>query len=51
MNSIFDEYIRYAGPKLRISDQEFIEIFPVNIIKLNPEYLPESFLKFGRSHY
>jgi len=26
MNSIFDEYIRYAGPKLRISDQEVILI-------------------------
>jgi len=24
MNSIFDEYRRFAGPKLRISDQEVI---------------------------
>ncbi|KAJ2496496.1 tyrosine-protein phosphatase siw14 [Coemansia sp. RSA 1972] len=39
MTAIFDEYQRFSGTKIRISDQEFIEVFrhPVSI---DPQYQP-----------
>jgi tyrosine-protein phosphatase SIW14 len=39
MASIFDEYQRFSGQKLRIADQEFIEIFDYPII-VDSQYLP-----------
>ncbi|KAI8820841.1 tyrosine phosphatase family-domain-containing protein [Fimicolochytrium jonesii] len=35
LTSIFDEYRRFAGPKIRIADQEFIEVYsePVQYAK------------------
>ncbi|KAJ9063970.1 tyrosine-protein phosphatase siw14 [Entomophthora muscae] len=44
--SIFDEYRRFAAPKARAMDQQFIELF--NIRKawmlIDPEHLPEHFI-------
>ncbi|KAJ1964507.1 tyrosine-protein phosphatase siw14 [Dipsacomyces acuminosporus] len=39
MTAIFDEYQRFSGTKIRISDQEFIEVFrsPVHI---DPQHKP-----------
>ncbi|KAK9727876.1 tyrosine-protein phosphatase siw14 [Basidiobolus ranarum] len=39
MTSIFDEYCRFAGTKIRIADQEFIEMFS-QPVKYNPSYRP-----------
>ncbi|ORX65097.1 protein-tyrosine phosphatase [Linderina pennispora] len=40
MTAIFDEYQRFSGTKIRISDQEFIEVFqtPVHV---DPQYRPQ----------
>ncbi|KAJ2745346.1 tyrosine-protein phosphatase siw14 [Coemansia sp. BCRC 34301] len=39
MTAIFDEYQRFSGTKIRISDQEFIEVFksPVHV---DPQHTP-----------
>mmetsp|Transcript_8112 Transcript_8112/g.11170 ORF Transcript_8112/g.11170 Transcript_8112/m.11170 type:complete len:221 (-) Transcript_8112:116-778(-) len=39
---IFDEYRRFAGTKVRILDQQFIELFNLHVpIPYNPDYLPD----------
>jgi tyrosine-protein phosphatase SIW14 len=40
MASIFDEYSRFSGQKLRIADQEFIEVFDAPI-KIDPDHVPK----------
>ncbi|KAJ3099867.1 hypothetical protein HDU97_002696 [Phlyctochytrium planicorne] len=42
LTSIFDEYRRFAGAKIRIADQEFIEIFEAPIA-FDPNYVPKWF--------
>jgi len=37
---IFDEYRRFAGSKVRILDQQFIELFEEDI-PYNPKYKPK----------
>ncbi|KAI9209278.1 protein-tyrosine phosphatase [Polychytrium aggregatum] len=39
MTSIFDEYRRFAGPSIRIADQEFIEVFSEPLY-YNPKHIP-----------
>ncbi|KAL8171111.1 hypothetical protein V2J09_022915 [Rumex salicifolius] len=36
LSSIFDEYQRFAGPKARLSDQRFIELFDISTLKGTP---------------
>mmetsp|Transcript_5925 Transcript_5925/g.10302 ORF Transcript_5925/g.10302 Transcript_5925/m.10302 type:complete len:243 (+) Transcript_5925:4907-5635(+) len=38
--SILDEYIRFSQPKARFMDQQFIELFEVNRIRLKRRYVP-----------
>jgi tyrosine-protein phosphatase SIW14 len=40
LTSIFDEYRRFAGTKVRILDQQFIELFRVADVKYNKTYKP-----------
>ncbi|KAI8908224.1 protein-tyrosine phosphatase [Powellomyces hirtus] len=39
MTSIFDEYRRFAGPKIRIADQEFIEVYS-EPVHYDPKHAP-----------
>ncbi|KAJ2488370.1 tyrosine-protein phosphatase siw14 [Coemansia sp. RSA 2050] len=40
MTAIFDEYQRFSGTKIRISDQEFIEVFKAPVtISCKPQWL------------
>ncbi|KAJ2003091.1 tyrosine-protein phosphatase siw14 [Coemansia thaxteri] len=39
MTAIFDEYQRFSGTKIRISDQEFIEVF-TSPVHIDPQYEP-----------
>ncbi len=43
MTSIFDEYRRFTGSKIRIADQEFMEVFSQQL-ELNQEHLPSWFV-------
>ena len=40
LTSIFEEYRRYAGPKVRILHEQFIELFDIDLIRV-PESAPE----------
>lgn len=40
LTSIFDEYRRFAGTKIRVLDQQFIELFDVDDIPYEKKYLP-----------
>ena len=40
LTSIFDEYRRFAGTKVRMLDQQFIELFDANSVPVNPLYKP-----------
>lgn len=40
LSSILDEYIRFSAPKSRFMDQQFIELFEVNKIRLKRKYIP-----------
>ncbi|KAJ1988342.1 tyrosine-protein phosphatase siw14 [Dimargaris cristalligena] len=39
MAAIFDEYQRFSGTKIRIADQQFIELFDESIV-IDPEHRP-----------
>lgn len=34
MASIFEEYRRYAGPKARAANEQFIELFDTDLVRL-----------------
>lgn len=34
LTSIFEEYRRYAGPKVRVLSEQFIELFDVDLVKI-----------------
>lgn len=34
LTSIFEEYRRYAGPKVRILNEQFIELFDTDLVRL-----------------
>ncbi|KAI8852665.1 tyrosine phosphatase family-domain-containing protein [Chytridium lagenaria] len=38
--SIFDEYRRFSHPKSRSMDQQFIELFEVSKVEVDPRWLP-----------
>ncbi|UZJ52715.1 hypothetical protein CBS101457_002035 [Exobasidium rhododendri] len=40
MTSIFDEYARFAGID-RVADEEFIDMFPLSLIKCDAHYAPD----------
>ncbi|BAM82990.1 hypothetical protein, conserved [Cyanidioschyzon merolae strain 10D] len=40
LTSIFDEYRRFAGSKVRILDQQFIELFRIESVTYDKEYAP-----------
>lgn len=40
LTSIFDEYRRFAGNKVRILDQQFIELFQTSLVRYNINYKP-----------
>ncbi|KAJ2720617.1 tyrosine-protein phosphatase siw14 [Coemansia sp. Benny D115] len=40
MTAIFDEYQRFSGTKIRISDQEFIEVFKT-AVQLDSQHAPQ----------
>ncbi|KAJ3193149.1 hypothetical protein HK101_005336 [Irineochytrium annulatum] len=39
--SIFDEYRRFSHPKSRSLDQQFIELFDISKVKVDPRFLPD----------
>jgi len=39
--SILEEYIRFSAPKARFMDQQFIELFDVNKVRLKRKYVPD----------
>ncbi|KAJ2613975.1 tyrosine-protein phosphatase siw14 [Coemansia sp. RSA 1365] len=39
MTAIFDEYQRFSGTKIRIADQEFIEVFR-HPVRIDPQFQP-----------
>ena len=41
LTSIFDEYRRFAGSKVRILDQQFIELFNVGSVVFDPRNTPD----------
>ncbi|KAJ3106158.1 tyrosine-protein phosphatase siw14 [Phlyctochytrium planicorne] len=38
--SIFDEYRRFSHPKSRSMDQQFIELFDISKVEVDPRWLP-----------
>ncbi|KAL0477465.1 hypothetical protein AKO1_005713 [Acrasis kona] len=40
LTSIFDEYRRFAGTKVRMLDQQFIELFDASSVPINPLHKP-----------
>ena len=40
LTSIFDEYRRFAGSKVRMLDQQFIEMFKAETVPINEKYKP-----------
>ena len=36
LTSIFEEYRRYAGPKVRVLNEQFIELFDTDLVRLPP---------------
>lgn len=40
LTSIFDEYRRFAGNKVRLLDQQFIELFQTSLVRYNIKYKP-----------
>lgn len=40
LTSIFDEYRRFAGNKVRILDQQFIELFQTSLVRYRAKYKP-----------
>lgn len=40
LTSIFDEYRRFAGNKVRILDQQFIELFQTSLVRYNIKHKP-----------
>lgn len=40
LTSIFDEYRRFAGNKVRILDQQFIELFQTSLVRYNLNHKP-----------
>lgn len=40
LTSIFDEYRRFAGTKVRILDQQFIELFRTDMVRYDKRYRP-----------
>lgn len=43
LTSIFDEYRRFAGNKVRILDQQFIELFQTSLVRYNVKHKPQWF--------
>lgn len=41
LSSILDEYIRFSAPKARFMDQQFIELFDVNKIRIKRRFAPK----------
>jgi len=39
--SIFNEYRRFAVNKVRVLDQQFIELFNIDLVKYRPKYRPQ----------
>ncbi|KAJ3192846.1 tyrosine-protein phosphatase required for protection against superoxide stress (By similarity) [Irineochytrium annulatum] len=39
LTSIFEEYRRYAGPKVRVLNEQFIELFDIDLVKV-PDKFP-----------
>lgn len=40
LTSIFDEYRRFAGNKVRILDQQFIELFQISSVRYRAKHKP-----------
>lgn len=40
LTAIFEEYRRFAGNKVRILDQQFIELFQTSLVRYNVKYKP-----------
>ena len=38
LTSIFEEYRRYAGSKVRIMNEQFIELFDTDLVRIPPEH-------------
>jgi tyrosine-protein phosphatase SIW14 len=41
MTSVFDEYRRFAGTKVRIADQQFIELFSEKVEHVDEHFRPD----------
>mmetsp|Transcript_5281 Transcript_5281/g.12692 ORF Transcript_5281/g.12692 Transcript_5281/m.12692 type:complete len:171 (+) Transcript_5281:247-759(+) len=41
LTSIFEEYRRYAGSKVRILNEQFIELFDTDLVTVNPAKKPK----------
>jgi len=39
LTSIFEEYRRYAGPKVRLLNEQFIELFDTYLVRIPPQYV------------
>jgi tyrosine-protein phosphatase SIW14 len=39
--SIFDEYRRFSFPKARAMDQQFIELFDITLVEVDPDNVPK----------
>lgn len=42
LTSIFEEYRRYAGPKVRVLNEQFIELFDTDLVRVpmdHPKWL------------
>ncbi|ORX57253.1 putative tyrosine phosphatase family protein [Piromyces finnis] len=39
LTSIFEEYRRYAGPKVRLLNEQFIELFDTDLVRIPPQYV------------
>jgi len=40
LTSIFEEYRRYAGPKVRVLNEQFIELFDTDLIRRSNKHSP-----------
>lgn len=38
LSSIFEEYRRYAGPKVRVLNEQFIELFDTDLVRVSQEH-------------
>lgn len=43
LTSIFEEYQRYAGGRVHLSNEQFIELFDTDLVQVNPTKSPKWF--------